>query len=133
DLAEIARTRSQAHLLAISGRGDIGEVVTDELVRRGSREVVWRVADNQAARFSERGFAVLVRRAERDNLLAEKVGARPDIPPRLFQELLMVASEVVRQRLLATADAKTRENIQRALTNVTREVSRDYTAARLTV
>src|SRR5437660_8260981 len=36
DLVEIAQTKSQAHLLAISGRHRLGSAVTDEVVRRGN-------------------------------------------------------------------------------------------------
>jgi uncharacterized protein (DUF2336 family) len=39
DLVGVARTKSQAHLQAISARSTLGEAVTDELVRRGDREV----------------------------------------------------------------------------------------------
>ena len=46
ELVELAKTRSQAHLAAIAGRTDLGEAVTDVLVRRGSPEVVRNVADN---------------------------------------------------------------------------------------
>src|SRR5262245_5313296 len=74
DLVDIARTKSQAHLLAISGRTGIAEAVTDELVRRGDRQVVRSVADNQEARLSEQSFSTLVSQAEGDGILAEKVG-----------------------------------------------------------
>src|SRR3974377_1163269 len=47
-----------------------------------------------------------------DAVLAERVGTRTDIPPGLFQELLMKASEVVRKRLLATAKPKTQAEIR---------------------
>ena len=50
DLVDIAQTKSQAHLLAISGRAGIAEPVTDVLVRRGDREVVHSVAENRSAR-----------------------------------------------------------------------------------
>src|SRR5688572_7465008 len=60
DLVDIARTKSQGHLLAISGRFGIAEAVTDELVRRGDRQVVRKVADNRDARLSEGGFSTLV-------------------------------------------------------------------------
>jgi Uncharacterized protein conserved in bacteria len=83
DLVTIARTQSEAHLLAIAGRARIGEAVTDVLVRRGAREVAHRVADNPGARLSERSFCTLVERAKSDSILAEKVGLRPDIPARL--------------------------------------------------
>lgn len=134
DLVDIARTKSQAHLLAISGRTGIAETVTDELVRRGDRQVVRSVADNREARLSERSFSDLVNRAEKDGVLAEKVGTRPDIPPRLFRDLLLKATEVVQQRLLAAARPETRAEVRRVLARVSEEIgaakTRDYTAAR---
>jgi uncharacterized protein (DUF2336 family) len=133
DLVDIARTKSQAHLLAISGRTGIAEPVTDELIRRGDRQVVRSVAGNRRARLSEQGFTTLVNQAEGDGILAEKVGTRPDIPPRLFRELLLKATEVVQQRLIAAARPETQAEIQRVLVKVTHEVgaakSRDYAAA----
>ena len=133
DLVDIARTKSQAHLLAISGRTGIAESVTDELVRRGDRHVVRSVADNRQARLSERSFSTLVDQAEEDGILAEKVGMRPDIPPRLFRDLLLKATEVVQQRLVAAAKPETQAEIRRVLARVSHEVgtakSRDYSAA----
>ena len=67
-------------------------------------------------------------------MLAEKVGLRTDIPPRLFRELLMQASDVVQKRLLAQAKPETQAEIRRVLAKVTEEVAakaapRNYTAA----
>jgi uncharacterized protein (DUF2336 family) len=133
DLVDIVRTKSQAHLLAISSRTGIAEPVTDELIRRGDSQVVRSVAGNRRARLSEQGFTALVNRAEEDSILAERVGTRPDIPPRLFRELLLKATEVVQQRLVAAAKPETRSEIQRVLAKVSHEVgaakSRDYAAA----
>ena len=56
------------------GRDSIGEAVTDVLVRRGDPEVVRNVADNKSAKLSDHGFTALVKRAEEDGVLAEKVG-----------------------------------------------------------
>jgi uncharacterized protein (DUF2336 family) len=132
DLVDIASTKGQAHLFAISGRSDLGEAVTDVLVRRGDPEVVRNVADNKTAKLSEGGFTTLVRRAEADGILAEKVGMRADIPPRLFRELLVRATAVVQQRLLAAARPETKAEIQRVLEKVSSEFHapvRDYSAA----
>src|SRR5580692_10716798 len=71
DLVDVARTKSQAHLQAISARNGLGEAVTDILVRRGDREVARNVAANRGARISEVGFFRLVKRAENDGILAE--------------------------------------------------------------
>ena len=134
DLMTIAQTKSQAHLLALSSRAGISEALSDILVARGDREVVHTIATNQGARLSEGAFTNLVKRAEQDGVLAEKVGQRTDIPPRLFRQLLMQASEVVQKRLLAQAKPETQAEIRRVLAAVTDEVAakaapRNYAAA----
>ena len=118
DLVTIARTQSEAHLLAIAGRRRIAEAVTDVLVRRGDRDVAHRLADNPGARLSERGFFTLVERAKSDSVLAEKVALRPDIPARLFRDLLLAAKPLVQQRLLASATPAMQAEIRRLLANV---------------
>jgi uncharacterized protein (DUF2336 family) len=138
DLVELAKTKGQAHLVAIAGRDRIGEAVTDVLVRRGDSEVVRNIADNQSAKLSEGGFSALVRRSEGDGDLAERVGARTDIPAHLFRALLMRATAVVQQRLLVRAKPETRAEIQRVLDKIAKELSqsapaRDYSAAQRAV
>ncbi len=138
DMKYIAETKSQAHLLALSSRLGITEALSEILVERGDREVVHTIATNQDARLSENAFTTLVKRAEQDGVLAEKVGQRTDIPPRLFRQLLMQASDVVQKRLLAAAKPETQAEIRRVLEKVTDEVAakaapRNYTAALATV
>ena len=134
ELKYIAETKSQAHLLALSGRLGIGEALSEILVARGDRDVARSIATNQNARLSENAFTTLVQRAEQDGVLAEKVGLRTDIPPRLFRQLLMQASDVVQKRLLAQAKPETQSEIRRVLAKVTDEVAakaapRNYAAA----
>ncbi len=134
DLKFIAENKSQAHLLAMSTRKALGEAVAEILVERGDRDVAHSIATNRDARLSENAFGMLVKRAEDDGILAEKVGLRTDIPPRLFRQLLMQASEVVQKRLLAQAKPETQAEIRNVLAKVTDEVAakaapRNYTAA----
>jgi uncharacterized protein (DUF2336 family) len=134
DLKYIAETKSQAHLLALSSRLGLSETLSEVLVRRGDGEVARSIANNPKARLSESALTALVKRAERDGVLAEKVGMRTDIPPRLFRQLLMQASGVVQQRLLVHAKPETQAEIRRVLAKVTDEVAakaapRNYTAA----
>jgi uncharacterized protein (DUF2336 family) len=136
DLINIASVQGQGHLIAISRRAEVGEAVTDVLVRRGDHEVVRTVVNNQAARFSETGFAALVKRADHDDVLAVQVGRRGDIPAPLFRKLVMQATEVVQARLLATAPPERQAELRRALAKAADEVAargtrpRDYSAAR---
>ena len=134
DLMYIAETKSQAHLLAMSTRLGISEALSDILVERGDREVARSIATNRQAQLSDNAFTKLVKRAEQDGVLAEKVGMRTDIPPRLFRQLLMQASEVVQKRLLSKAKPETQAEIRRILAQVTDEVAakaapRNYAAA----
>ena len=94
-----ARTKSQAHLLAISKRKSIGETVTDVLVARGNRAVVNSVAGNAGASISGSSLLHMVKRAEGDSILAEQLGLRKDVPRHLFQQLIAKATDDVRKRL----------------------------------
>jgi uncharacterized protein (DUF2336 family) len=130
DLIEIARTKSQGHLLAISARHQINEAVTDVLLDRGNREVVHKLASNAGARFSEGGFTTLVLKAEADDELAETVGLRVDVPSHLFEQLLKQATKTVRTRLFALAPPETQREIQRVLATVSKEIGWEATAPR---
>jgi uncharacterized protein (DUF2336 family) len=138
DLVDIANTKGQEHLRAISERRALGEAVTDVLVRRGDREVARSVAENRGARISQKSFSNLVKRAEDDGILAEKVASRPDIPLLMFRALLEKATAVVHDRLIASATPEMRAAIGDVLAKVSKEVGarvgpRDYRAAQRVV
>jgi uncharacterized protein (DUF2336 family) len=118
DLEQIAETRGQDHLLAISERPGLTETLTNILVRRGDGAVARSVATNRQARFSPDSFSKLVQRAKLDGVLAERIGSRTDIPAHLFRQLVLQATEVVQKRLLAHARPETREEILRVLSQV---------------
>ena len=133
DLVEIAQTRSQAHLLAISGRTTLDPRLTDALLVRGDQQVVSALAKNAGAQFSDTGFTRLVERAEGDDALGELVGLRKDLPGNLLQELLRRASEIVKQKILALLPPERREDIERIIAKVGKTLSRnsehDYSEA----
>lgn len=108
-LIEIANTRGQQHLLAISARKTLNEAVTDALIRRGNTAVFNALAQNAAARFSESGYAALVGSAERDESLIERLGLRLDIPAKLLRKLLAMANDVVWARLSTATRTLTHE------------------------
>ena len=100
-LIENARSKSQAHLMAISTRKTLSGAVTDVLVQRGNNEVVQSTVNNPGAEFTESGFTRLVDRAEGNDDLAASIGLRPTMPRHLYLKLLAKASNTVRQRLEA--------------------------------
>jgi uncharacterized protein (DUF2336 family) len=135
DLVEIAASKGQAHLLAIARRHDLGESITEVLVRRGNTYVKRNVAGNPAATFSAAAYGELVASAQADDTLAERMVRRADIPPAQFRTLLNQATEQVRARLVAAAPPERHADIRQVLDEVTREIAdraatpRDYAPA----
>jgi uncharacterized protein (DUF2336 family) len=132
-------TKSQSHMLAISKRKSLEEIVTDVLVTRGDQDVVNSVATNKGARFSDFGFLHMIKRAEGDSILAEQLGLRQDIPRHLFQQLIAKASDDVKERLQRERPAMA-EQIRTSVTDVAGRlqskfgpVSRSYFVAKRTV
>ena len=107
------RRKSQAHLLAHFNAAGMQRSRSPKCCcawrpkRRAQRR------RQPAAQLSDNAFATLVTRARQDGVLAEKVGLRTDIPPRLFRQLLIQATEVVQQRLLARAKPDTQAEIRK--------------------
>jgi uncharacterized protein (DUF2336 family) len=136
DLVELAETKSEPHLLAISGRWWLQEVVTDVLLARRYPTVSRRIISNPGARVSAAGFAIVVAQAESDPELAVETGIRVDLPSELRRRLLSNATEVVRSRLLSRAPPHVFEEIRSAIVAVSagvdREMSRirDFTTAK---
>ena len=120
-LVENARTKSQAHLLAISGRSVLVEAVTDILVNRGGQRVIASTAGNQGARFSTSGMSTLVKRAQDNGDLALCVWSRPDIPRRDLMKLFAHASEIVKGKLQA-ADPQRAALIRAAVANASDQI-----------
>jgi uncharacterized protein (DUF2336 family) len=118
-LIENARSKSQAHLMAISTRNTLSGAVTDVLVLRGNDEVLQSTVNNPGAEFTERGFTRLVNRAEGDDNLATCIGLRPTIPRHLYLKLLAKASDTVRQRL-ESANPQQARDVPTAVREATR-------------
>jgi uncharacterized protein (DUF2336 family) len=112
DLIEIAASKSQAHLGKIAGRPRLTEAVTEVLVERGDDEVANSVAGNTGARFSSTGMAKMLLRADGDARLTESMLHRGDIPPRMFRQLMIQATETVRLKLLASASPEQKDAIK---------------------
>ena len=127
-LIETAMTKSQSHLLAISGRKVLAEAVTDVLVERGDATVVTSTAKNDGARFSDTGLSTLVEKASDDGDLALSVWLRPDIPRENLVKLFVDASEAVKGQLI-TADPQQAELIKTAVAEASDQIQSKARAA----
>src|SRR6202000_2076178 len=70
DLIEIAETKREQHLLAISGRWWLTEIVTDARLAGNYASATALMANTPARRVSASGFAIVVAQAEGDPELA---------------------------------------------------------------
>ena len=135
DLVELAQTKGEQHLLAISGRWWLTEIVTDALLKRHYPSVSRRLVANPGAKMSAGGYAIVLKQAEADPDLAVETGVRVDLPFELRQQLLRNATDAVHARLLSRAPPHLFEEIRSAITvaaaGANREMSRtrDFAAA----
>ena len=129
-LVEIASTKGQDHLLAISGRVNLPEAVTDVIVDRGERNVIRKLANNASARFSDAGYSSIVARADADDELVEILGLRIDLPLKFLRDLLRRATNEVRARLVSIAPPELQEEIKRILKTIAGAAGTETTSAR---
>ncbi len=122
DLVEIAYTKSQAHLGAIAGRSQINPAVAEVLIRRGDSEVALKLAANPGAAFSPESFSALVQRALDNKNLAETIAERADVPPELYEYLVLRATESVKKHLVATCKPEMRPKVETLLSKVSSRI-----------
>ena len=101
-LARCISLKGQEYLLAIATRDKINEAISGQLIATGDRRVLGILAGNPGATISDPSFGILVKKSANDDWLTECIAGRRDVPPHHLRDLLLKASEIVRQRLMAT-------------------------------
>jgi len=129
DLEEIAETKSQDHMRAICARSHLDYAVTDVLVRRGNSDVLHCLAANRGAQLSEASFANLFALADKDDVMAENLVQRSDLPQHLVHRMLVRAPGATRQRLLTVAAPDVQNDIGRMVEKIDRDVVTDEDAS----
>ncbi|NVO17142.1 MAG: DUF2336 domain-containing protein [Rhodoplanes sp.] len=117
-LADIAGSKSQAHLAAIAVRTVLSVVVTDVVVERGDLDVTRKITANGGASFSETGFRTIASRAHLDEALALLVAGRGDVPAEVFRDLVRNATDEVRRRLARSDQPGVRTRLNQAMTAI---------------
>jgi uncharacterized protein (DUF2336 family) len=88
DLAAIATSCGEQHLLAVAERQEIAAPVTEILVRRGSDKVCLSLIGNPGAEFSDTSYAVLQHRGRQAEAIVKALVLRPGTPDSVVRELL---------------------------------------------
>lgn len=130
ELVDLAKSMGEGHLLAISSRWWLREVVTNELLARHYPSVSRRLIENPGARISTTGFAIVIAQAVTDPELAVSAGIRVDLPSDMRDVLLRQATEIVRSRLLSRAPPHLFDEIRRAVLAASTGISREMSKVR---
>ena len=117
-LIEIARGKSQDHLMAMTERPALSPALTDVMVDRGDRDVVRRTAKNKGAQFSPAGYSTLVKKAGQDGVLTLAVGQRDDLSEQHLKELLAGSIDVIRRRLFDVVKPERQAAIKQAMSEI---------------
>ncbi len=118
-LVEIAQSKGQGHLLAMSERPALSPDLTDVIVRRGDRDVVRRAAGNAGALFSQTGYSTLIKRSAQDGVLTLAVGRRDDLSDQQLKDLLAGTIDIIRRRLLEVVKPDRQVAIKQAISELT--------------
>lgn len=94
DLAAIAVSQSQRHLIAIAERVQLSESLTDILVERGGNDVLQTVSSNEGAQFSEKGFDRLLSRGGDDTVITAALAQRSDLTPNRAERVLRIVEQM---------------------------------------
>jgi len=84
DLARVVAEKGMPHVMAVVGRGRLGEATSDALLERGDPRILRAIAANEAVRFSEVGIVKLIYAAKGDKELADLVVSRQDVPAEML-------------------------------------------------
>ena len=100
DFVAFSQSLSPQHLESIAQRKCLSGTVTDALIENGTREVWHKVAQNQGAEITSKGFDTLVNNADGDAILQIGLTARPDITEEAAKSLLPLLPTEGKQRLV---------------------------------
>ncbi|MEQ1768590.1 MAG: DUF2336 domain-containing protein [Devosia sp.] len=122
DLVAIASTKALEHRLAIAGRENITEKVTDSLLEHGELEVAESLTDNTTAAISQDAFSRLVEMASNRPSLSRKLSSREDMPLRTANDLLPYLSADDAAKLVALMGVEGAEELTSLLDRATPEL-----------
>lgn len=129
DLIEIAETRGQEHMFAMTGRPDIGENLSDVLVDKGDDRVVEGLVRNDKAKIAPVTLKKVVVRAETSPSLQGPLVERPDLPAALMKDMLVFVSEDIRARILDQTNQVNADKLDKILGDVGSDIQRKTDAS----
>lgn len=102
DLIEIVRTNAMQYALAVAGRSQLSEAVSEVLVDSGHAPVVARLVGNVGARLSQATLERVVADFGAEREVQDRVVRRPELPFELVDRLIRLVAERLEWELVRT-------------------------------
>jgi uncharacterized protein (DUF2336 family) len=107
DVLRMIADSSEAHHEAVAGRPNIGEPVTEALVKKSNSEtVLTALARNATALISSHSFETLVEKSKLIAALQDPLARRPDLPSALATKMCEFASDTIKNFIVQNFEIK---------------------------
>ena len=126
DLVNIVNSKPQSHLLAVSKRRNIGEVVSAALVNKGEDEVVVSLLENETAQINHDTFVKVAERAQTSKALQGPLVQRKAVPIDVLNDVYAVVEPMLRRKIMARFDQVSEADLQNALKNSRARLNASY-------
>jgi uncharacterized protein (DUF2336 family) len=126
DLVDVAETQSQEHLMAVTRRSRIGEIVSDALVRRGEDRVVVSLLGNKGAEIGRETFEKVAVRAQTSSLLQAPFVHRQGVPLDLLNDVYAKVANELKQEILQHYEDVSPAELEAALQRSRTRVAKAY-------
>lgn len=117
-LLAIIEKHSQEHLLAISQRPIVSDLVAGSLAEKGDDRVLGSLAGNAGADLSETTMATMIGRAVDKKNVGGRLAARTDVTSELAQKLFQNVSAAVRNSILSDEPGINEDQLDQAIEQI---------------
>lgn len=93
DLVEVLKSKAAAKIIAVAKRVSVSDHVARAIIRFGDSHAVAQVAANDGALISEHTASEMLDIYNNDDLIAQSMIARRDLPPKIVEKMITLVSE----------------------------------------
>jgi len=99
DLVDILKSKAAAKIIAVAKRVSVSDHVARAIIRFGDSRAVAEVAANDGALISEETASAMLDIYKNDDLIAQSMISRRDLPPKIVEKMITLVSEDVAVQL----------------------------------
>lgn len=99
DLVEVLKSKAAAKIIAVAKRVSVSDHVARAIIRFGDSRAVAEVAANDGALISEQTASEMLDIYKNDDLIAESMISRRDLPPKIVEKMITLVSEDMAVRI----------------------------------